>query len=252
MLTIEQLKQSGRIIQDLAAKAGRITEEVDRQVQAINGDTSRTAAWKGPKLKEIRDAGFELMHPLWTELQARYSELMDEKDPWSVPLNALSLYALPGHTFGSADEAAVRSQILTEMRMMPPLLLRMQADGAAKNRDWARLYLACLALEEKNQPLPTNLAVLPIDNLEAADEVFFSVEKAYREAELSLLNVRGQGQRSNGRTIALGLLVQGQEDLRRSRAAALSLNWDERVQRDAQTITDFIDKTITLDVKGNN
>jgi hypothetical protein len=127
----------------------------------------------------------------------------------------------------------------------------MAAEGAAKARDWAKLYLACLVLLDKGQPLPTNLSTLPIGNIVDADEVFFEAELLYRQAEMDLSSIRGQQGRNNGRSIALGLLIQRQEDLRRARARALQLNWDEQQQQTQDTEQNSGDRSIALNVKGN-
>jgi hypothetical protein len=226
MLSIEALKRALSTIKDLGDQAAKLSASVASKVDAIEKDGSRSASWKAEQVAAIRQAGIDAMSELWQELRARYEELGSERVYWDSPMFALSQYGLQGFTKGSPEEMTVRGQVLTEFRMLPPGMLKLEAQGAASNRDWARLYLALLALEEKQVNPPVNLGTLPIGNLTDAQEVFFEAEMAYRGAEVDLTSTRGQV-RSN-QAISIGLLQMRQEELRRARAAGLVLNWDER------------------------
>lgn len=252
MKTIEMLKVELGTLKALAEKAAKLTAKVNKEWAAINDDKSRTPVWKGPKLAEIRDAGRDLMVPLWHEIKARYDELVEERIYWDSPMLVLSQYGLKGFMQGSPEEMTVRGQVVTEFKMQHPAILRLEAEGAARERDWARLYLALLVLQEKGIAPPVNLGVLPIGLLVDADELFFEADLAYRKSELDLLSIRGQG--SNVKTIALGLLLQRQEDLRRARAEGLSLNWDERRALEKSEKDDpsaAVHQPIPLDIHGD-
>lgn len=226
MLSIEALKRATTTIQDLSNRAGKLSARTAEKIAAIENDGSRSPAWKQEQIAGIRQAGIDDMATLWDELRARYDELMQEKVFWESPMFALSQYGLQGFTKGTPEEMTVRGQVLAELRMLGEGMLRLEAQGAASNRDWAKLYLCLLCFEEKGLRAPSNIGSLPIGNLADADEVFYQAERAYRAAGLDLAAV--QGRRGNLGSIALGLLDQAHEAKVRSRAAGLQLTWDER------------------------
>lgn len=226
MLSIEALKRATTTIQDLSNRAGKLSARTAEKIAAIENDGSRSPAWKQEQIAGIRQAGIDDMATLWTELRARYDELTQERVFWESPMFALSQYGLQGFTKGTPEEMTVRGQVLAELRMLGEGMLRLEAQGAASNRDWARLYLCLLCFEEKGLRAPSNLAALPIGNLADAEEIFFQAERAYRQAGLDLAAV--QGRRGSAGAIALGLLDQAHEAKVRARAAGLQLTWDER------------------------
>lgn len=247
MKSIELLRIEVNIIKSLADKAASLVRELNSRVEAIESDKTRTQVWKTPQVAELRSVAMSIFTPLWEELRARYDELYSSKPFWDVPLAVLGVYGIQGMKVGSPEEATCRSQILVELKMLPKEMLRIRADAAVMARDWAGLYLICLVLMEQGCSLPTNLSQLPIGLLEQADEIFYEADLAKRTAEIDLLAVRGQ--RSNTKAIALGLLQQQQDELRRIRAASLILNWDERQERGKPEPQDPNDKQIPLDVR---
>lgn len=226
MRTIDMLKTEVEVIKGLAKRASSMATEFQKKVEIIERDDTRTPKWKAEQIAPIRQLAIESFSQIWDEIRSRYVELDSQREFWASPELVMGRYAIPGFTPGTPDEAAVRSQLLTEFRMMHTGLLKIEARSAAQSRNWARLYLLCLVMREKGESLPVNLASLPIGKMEEADEVFYEAELALRSAELDLSTIRGQ--RESSRMIALGLLKQRHEELRRTRAATLDLLWDEK------------------------
>ncbi len=249
MLTIEHLQMSLNVLKALASTASTRAQAVAVRYDAINSDTSRTQEWKQPQLAQIRQEAMDASNEIWTEIKARHGELMEERVFWGSPMFVLAKAGVNGFTLGTPEEATVRGQILTELRMQPAVILKLEADGAARERNWARLYLTLLALEEKGERLP-NLAALPIPSLVQADEIFYEADVALKSAELSLYEIRGS--KNSNAIIALGLMKMRQDKIRADRAAGLSLNWNERT-RAAETAAEAeaaFEATIMLPAQG--
>lgn len=246
MKTIEQLKAAATVIQDLARKVADTVNAGQGKIQAIEKDETRTGKWKAEQIAPIRKAYIEAINVLWVEMKARFGELLVEKDFWLLPMMVLSRYSLPGCTYGTPEDAAVRTQVMTELGHMSHSLLRLEARSAAHERNWARFYLTCLVLEGKGERLPVNIDTLPIGKLAEADEIFFQAELAYRTSELDLFALRGQ--KNNTLLIELGLMNMRHEALVKERARAKELLWDE-ARRAAADDDAELEATFILDPK---
>ena len=229
--TLPQLKTAAAQVVELANSVQSAAADHLKLIASANGDSSRSAEWKIQRLAQLKSDS--RVPTLLAELKTRYSELMQVKPIWTVPLVVLSREPLfPGslnkdssadnRALYAAQEAAIKDNLRAELLAMPLGAANLLVLEWALTRAWAKVYTAAITLPK----LDISLDALPIEALEEADAAFYGAEVGMRSAEIAASETNGRKE-SSGR-IALGLLSQEHDRRVAQRRAGLTLNYDER------------------------
>ncbi len=232
MMSLAELNAAAKKLADLFSTIESAAKAEQKAIDTAQKDTSRSRAWILETVAGIRKDS--KLPGLMDEFRARYDELQEYRPVLTSPFLVLSkeavLYASRDpraeatvRALWESQEAIVRTNLRSELGVMPKPMQKIWAQEAAARRDWGRVWVAALVLGDD---LPFSLGSLPLAALEAADEAYFLADVALRSAGILVDELKGK--QTSSSLIALGLMTQQHDQLKAQRQAGFVFTYDER------------------------